>query len=102
MRRRRNPQIRLWLSGHTHYRLEREGQTEQQGATLLAALGSTCYQHIEGTEPGPAGRMDRAASQSRVLEVWPDRAVLKARDHAAGQWLEDLAVAPSTTGEAAR
>ena len=89
---RRNPQIRLWLSGHTHYRLELAGQVDWQRRTLFAALGSTCYQYVTAAGAAPSGRIDRSASQSRVLEVWSDRAVLRARDHEAGRWLDDLAV----------
>ena len=94
---RENPQVKLWLSGHTHLPLETEGQVHQDGGVTFAALGSTFYQFklAEGTDPSrPRGgwTKDFAASQNRVLEVYPERLILRAWDHRRRAWLEDLTV----------
>jgi 3',5'-cyclic AMP phosphodiesterase CpdA len=93
----RNPQVRLWFSGHTHMELDAENQLVQQGRTLFLGLGSTCYLYTPASgsaEPdSPAGyRKNREASQSRVLEIWPDRVAIRTRDHAAGAWLDHLEI----------
>lgn len=81
-----NPQVRLWLSGHTHQRLDQNGQRVQQGQTTFVSLGSTFYFF-----DGPNGlNKDFGASQSRVMEIWPDKVVIKARDHVAKAWMDDL------------
>jgi Icc protein len=93
-----NPQVKLWLSGHTHRRLEAPGQVVRQGGVVFAALGSTFYQVMpseaaQGGRPGRSGsRRDLGASQSRLLEIWEDRVVLKARDHVRQVWLDELEV----------
>lgn len=92
----RNPQVRLWFSGHTHHRLEMDNQVVQQGTTWFTALGSTCYLYRPdpgypgGLDEPPGWRKDWTLSESRVLEVWPDRVVIRSRDHAARRWLGDL------------
>lgn len=87
-----NPQVKLWLSGHTHIRVEEKGQTVKQGGVTFAALGSTFYQ-FKSSAPGAEGlQKDFSASQSRMLDVWPDRVVLRTRDHEKQVWLDDLDV----------
>lgn len=84
----RNPQVKLWLSGHTHLRVEEPGQRVVQGGVTYASLGSTFYLF-----DSPSGRgKDPGASQSRMLEIWPDRLLLRARDHQRQAWLDDLDV----------
>ncbi len=75
-----NPQVRLWFSGHTHYPLDLKGQIVTRGRVTYIALGSTFYLIR------PAGN-DTEASQSRLMEIYPDKVVVKARDHARRAWL---------------
>ena len=88
----RNPQVKLWFSGHTHRRVDLENQVSKQGHTTFVALGSTAY--LLGAPPGggSGGGKDYTASQSRVMEIYPDRVVIRARDHVAKQWLDNLTV----------
>lgn len=94
---RRHPQVRLWFSGHTHYQLDLPGQVVTRGNTVFAALGSTIYLYTpapgarEKGDVPPDFHKDAGASQSRVMEIWPDKVVVKARDHAGGRWLDKLA-----------
>lgn len=87
----KNPQVKLWLSGHTHQRIEAESNTAQIGETRFLSLGSTAYQ-IYLDANGQAKDRDWEASQSRLLEIWPDRIELKSRDHQAKQWLDQVAL----------
>ncbi|HLN60710.1 MAG TPA: metallophosphoesterase [Symbiobacteriaceae bacterium] len=94
----KNPQVRLWLSGHTHLALQWEGQVVRQGGVTFACLGSTYYQFVASDAPEDQGgwpaaggyKKDLSASQSRVMEVWPDRVVVRARDHVKQVWLDKL------------
>jgi Icc protein len=86
-----NPQVKLWLSGHTHQRIEAEAPKVQIGQTRFLGLGSTAYQ-IYLDENGQARKRDWEASQSRLMEIWPDRIEIKARDHQAKQWIEQVAL----------
>jgi 3',5'-cyclic-AMP phosphodiesterase len=94
----RNPQVKLWLSGHSHLALQWQGQRVQLDGVTYACLGSTFYQFVSSDAPEdqdgwPAGggyKKDLSASQSRVMEVWPDRVVVRARDHAKQAWLDHL------------
>jgi 3',5'-cyclic AMP phosphodiesterase CpdA len=81
-----NPQVRLWFSGHTHRRLEAESQVVKQGNVTFVALGSTIYQL---NVAGKRGR-DNDASQSRLMEVYPDKVVIRSRDHTEGRWMDEL------------
>lgn len=87
----KNPQVKLWLSGHTHQRIEAESNTAQIGQTRFLSLGSTAYQ-IYLDANGQALERDWEASQSRLLEIWPDRIELKSRDHQSKQWLDQVAL----------
>jgi 3',5'-cyclic AMP phosphodiesterase CpdA len=101
----RNPQVKLWLSGHTHIQLDAPGQVAKQSGVTFACLGSTFYQFVsksapgyQGGWPGPDGyEKDLSASQSRMLDVWPDRVVLRTRDHVKETWLDQLDVTISRT-----
>ena len=92
----KHPQVKLWLSGHTHIPVAAEGQVVAKGGVTYAGLGSTFYQFVpstvdedQGGWPAAGGyRKDLSASQSRLLEVWPDRLVLRARDHASQAWID--------------
>lgn len=88
----RNPQIRLWFSGHTHQRLEAPGQAVKQGKTTFICLGSTFYQIVKSDDNADGYRKDTSKSQSRVMEIWPDQLVIKARDHVEQRWLDDLQI----------
>lgn len=79
----RNPQVRLWFSGHTHQPVDVPGQAVTREKTTFIALGSTFYLFALSSTP------DFAASQSRMLELYPDRAVVRARDHVRQRWLSD-------------
>lgn len=85
----KNPQVKLWLSGHTHQRIEAESNKAQIGQTRFLSLGSTAYQ-IYLDANGQARDRDWEASQSRILEIWPEKIVLKSRDHQAKQWLDQV------------
>lgn len=87
----KNPQVKLWLSGHTHQRIEAESNKAQIGQTRFLSLGSTAYQ-IYLNESGQAKDRDWEANQSRLLEIWPDRVELRSRDHQAKQWLDQVAL----------
>lgn len=92
-----NPQIRLWLSGHTHQLMEAPGQVAREGAVTFVALPSTYYQFVpsqaeedQGGWPSSGGfTKDAGSNQSRLLEIWPDQLVLKARDHQRKVWLQE-------------
>ncbi|HEY3367487.1 MAG TPA: metallophosphoesterase [Symbiobacteriaceae bacterium] len=84
--RRKNPQVKLWFSGHTHRALQAQGQVVQQEQTTFAALGSTAYLLQTGAGVG----RDPDASQSRFMEIYPDKVVIRARDHAARAWMDQL------------
>lgn len=86
----RNPQVKLWFSGHTHRALTFANQVVRKEQTTFVALGSTFYLLMPPTEPGARFRRDTGASQSRVMDIYPDKVVIHARDHAAGRWLEEL------------
>lgn len=77
----RHPQVRLWFSGHTHFPLDQPGQIVTQDRCTFVALGSTFYL-IK-----PSGK-DAGASQSRLLEVFPDRVSIRVRDHARRSWFD--------------
>jgi 3',5'-cyclic AMP phosphodiesterase CpdA len=79
----KNPQVKLWFSGHTHQLIELQGQSLKQGEVTFAALGSTFYLFDSS---GSTKNFD--ASESRMLEVWPDRVVLRSRNHANQAWFD--------------
>ncbi|MGE5675854.1 MAG: metallophosphoesterase family protein [Mycobacterium leprae] len=87
----KNPQVKLWFSGHTHMGAEVKGNVNRKGGVTYVGLGSTYYQFVETKEQTEFGnfRKDLSASQSRLLEVWPDRVVIRARDHVAHAWMPD-------------
>lgn len=101
-----NPQVKLWLSGHTHIGLAEPGQVVTQKGVTFAALGATAYQFVasdapedQGGWPGPGGfRKDPTANQSRLLEVWPDRLELHVRDHRQQLFLPHLTVSIPLNG----
>jgi Icc protein len=64
----------LWFSGHTHCRMDRPDQLAAEEMTLY--VGGGCL-HNE-------------TSQSRWVDVYPDRIVLRIRDHINRQWLDDF------------
>lgn len=92
-----NPQVRLWFSGHTHMGAEIPGNAVKQGGVTYVGLGSTFYQFVksyaaedQGGWPSYGGfKKDLSANQSRMLEVWPDRLVVRARDHLRHTWMEE-------------
>lgn len=89
----KHPQVKLWFSGHTHQRLEAEPKKVEIGTTRFLGLGSTAYQlYYDESEGSWPYRRDWDASQSRLLEIWPDRIDVLARDHQHERWLDDLAV----------
>jgi Icc protein len=89
----RNPQVKVWFSGHTHQRIDAEAKDVRIGQTRFLALGSTFYQlFYDESKTGWPYRQDLQASQSRLMEIWPDRIDLKVRDHGAGVWLNELAL----------
>jgi 3',5'-cyclic AMP phosphodiesterase CpdA len=96
----KNPQVKLWLSGHTHMGAEIPGNIATKDGVAYVGLGSTFYQFTpseapedQGGWPGGSGfRKDLSASESRFLEVWPDRVVVKARDHARQAWIDSQAL----------
>jgi 3',5'-cyclic AMP phosphodiesterase CpdA len=87
----KNPQIKIWLSGHTHMGAEIKGNVSGKGGVLYVGLGSTYYQFVPSDTPTEFGdfKKDLSASQSRMMEVWPDRVVIRARDHVAKAWMDD-------------
>lgn len=89
----RNPQVKLWLSGHTHMGAEVPGNLVQQNGVTFVGLGSTFYHFVQSKAPEAAQFggfvKDLKASQSRLLDVWPDRLVLRARDHARQAWMDE-------------
>jgi Icc protein len=70
---RRRPGVILF-SGHTHCRMDREDQIFVDQKTLY--VGGGCL-HNE-------------TSQSRWVDVYPDRIAFRVRDHINRQWLEDF------------
>jgi 3',5'-cyclic-AMP phosphodiesterase len=88
----KNPQVKLWFSGHTHRALQVEGQVVKKGETTFVALGSTIYLLVPPSAPGERFKRDSDASQTRVMDIFPDKVVIRARDHAAGRWMDDLTV----------
>ncbi|HWI65823.1 MAG TPA: metallophosphoesterase [Symbiobacteriaceae bacterium] len=84
----KNPQVKLWFSGHTHRRVDVDGQVVEKNGVTFMGLGSTIY--LLGPRPGGGSGRDTEASQSRMLEIYPDRVRILARDHVAGQWMDAL------------
>ncbi|MDF2627053.1 MAG: hypothetical protein K0R39_884 [Symbiobacteriaceae bacterium] len=83
-----NPQVKLWFSGHTHRKVDYEGQVVEKNGVTFMGLGSTIY--LLGRSSEGRNVRDNNACQSRFLEIYPDRVVIRARDHAAGRWLDEL------------
>jgi 3',5'-cyclic-AMP phosphodiesterase len=83
-----NPQVKLWFSGHTHRKLEYEGQVVEKNGITFMGLGSTIY--LLGRTADGRNARDNTANQSRFLEIYPDRVRVRARDHVAGRWLDEL------------
>lgn len=96
-----NPQVKLWLSGHTHMGAEIAGNVVQQQGVTFMGLGSTFYQFVKSEKPEDQGgwpsfggfQKDLSSNQSRWLEFWPDKVVIRARDHANKAWMDDFQVA---------
>ncbi|MDF2630795.1 MAG: hypothetical protein K0R39_4626 [Symbiobacteriaceae bacterium] len=87
----RNRQVKLWLSGHTHMGPEREGNVANLNGVTYIGLGSTFYQFAPatGAEDKFGGfKQDWDASGSRMLDIWADRTVIRARDHVSKTWLD--------------
>ncbi|MCL6455109.1 MAG: metallophosphoesterase [Alicyclobacillus sp.] len=61
----------LWFTGHTHCRMDRSDQLVEQDGTWFIGGGCVC-----GDTP-----------QSRWVEVYPDRTVLRIRDHMQDNWV---------------
>ncbi len=87
-----NPQVKLWFSGHTHMGPEIAGNVAHIDGVTYVGLGSTFYQFVPSDAPEAADyggfRKDLSVNQSRMMEVWPDRLVLRARDHVRRSWME--------------
>ncbi|HWI53444.1 MAG TPA: metallophosphoesterase [Symbiobacteriaceae bacterium] len=88
----RNPQVKVWLSGHTHMGAEIPGNVIARSGVTYVGLGSTFYNFTPGGTDHEYGgfKKDLSASQSRMLEVWPDKVLIRARDHVARVWNEKL------------
>lgn len=87
-----HPQIKLWLSGHTHMGAAIAGNVARKDGITYVGLGSTCYQFVPATGKDAVYSgfaKDLSACESRMLEVWPDRMVIRARNHAQKAWLDD-------------
>ncbi|HWI50722.1 MAG TPA: metallophosphoesterase, partial [Symbiobacteriaceae bacterium] len=84
----KNPQVRLWFSGHTHRKPEVAGQVAVKNGVTFVGLGSTAY--MLGPKPGGGSGRDTEASQSRMLEIYPDRIRVLTRDHVAAGWMDAL------------
>ncbi|MGE5672363.1 MAG: hypothetical protein ACM3XM_00550, partial [Mycobacterium leprae] len=67
----------------------------KKGQTTFMGLGSTIYQLQQS--PGHFGR-DTEASQSRLMEVYADRVVVRSRDHTEGRWMDELTVTIQRNG----
>lgn len=94
---RQNPQVKLWLSGHTHMGAEIEGNVVQQQGVTFMGLGSTFYQFVPSQAPEDLAsfggfKKDLSSNQSRWLEFWPDKVVIRARDHAQKAWMDQYQV----------
>ncbi|MDF2630905.1 MAG: hypothetical protein K0R39_4736, partial [Symbiobacteriaceae bacterium] len=93
----KHPQIKLWLSGHVHMGADVTGNAARHGGLTYLGLGSTFYQFVGSDAPedqggwpsGDGWKKDLSASHSRMMEVWPDRVVIRARDHARQVWLDE-------------
>lgn len=92
-----NPQVRLWFSGHTHRALNVENQVVSKEHTTFVALGSTIYLLSPPDQAGARFKRDTGASQSRVMDIYPDKVVIHARDHTGGEWMEELKVIVART-----
>jgi len=92
-----HPQVKLWLSGHVHMGADVAGNAARRDGLTFLGLGSTFYQFVHSDAPEDQGgwpsgdgfKKDLSASQSRMMEVWPDRVVIRARDHARQVWLDE-------------
>lgn len=87
----KNAQVKVWLSGHTHMGAEIQGNVVAKNGVTYVGLGSTYYQFApaEGAEAKFSGfKQNFDASQSRMLELWPDKVLIRTRDHAAKAWME--------------
>jgi 3',5'-cyclic AMP phosphodiesterase CpdA len=96
----RHPQVKLWLSGHVHMGADVAGNAARRDGVIHLGLGSTFYQFVPsdaadeqgGWPSGDGFKKDLSASQSRMMEVWPDRVVIRARDHSNQAWLNEQEV----------
>ncbi len=90
----KHPQVKLWFSGHTHMGAEIPGNVSRQGNVTFAGVGSTYYQFVPSSAPEAAeyGGFVKSVkvNQSRMLEVWPEKVVVRTRDHIAKAWMTDL------------
>lgn len=90
----RNPQVKLWFSGHTHQRQEGENQVSGQGSVTFVGVGSSFYTFVPSDKPEArefGGFVkDLRRSDSRVVDVYADKLVVRARDHAAKAWVDSL------------
>lgn len=90
----KHPQIKLWFSGHTHMGAEVAGNVSRQGHVTFMGVGSTYYQFVKSDAPEAAeyGGFIKSVkvNQSRMLEVWPEKVVVRTRDHIAKAWLTEL------------
>lgn len=84
----KHKQIKLWFSGHTHRPVQMDQQVMKQGQTTFLGLGSIAYL-VQPKSGGGIGR-DTDAAQTRYLEIFPDKVVVRACDHAARRWMDEL------------
>lgn len=93
---RRNPQVKLWFSGHTHMPAAEPGNLVTQEGVTFVGLGSTFYMFDRSAElPGPdigGYRRNLSANQSHLLDLWPDRVEVRPRDPVTGTFLDQASV----------
>lgn len=96
-----NPQVKLILNGHTHQRMTDAQQWVQDSSGVWVAGGaSTAYRReytAQNTWDTSIKRYD--LEESPVLEIYPDRMVVRGRRHQAGAqgWVSDQTLTGPTT-----
>lgn len=83
-----NPQIKLWFSGHTHYRLG-PGEMCHRNGVYFVGMGATSY--LPDHEHG-LSQEDLELSHCRVLEIQKDSLRVRTVDLRKCAWIDSLEI----------
>jgi len=96
----RHPQIKCWVSGHTHAPLAHTNQIVYRHGIWFVGGASSFYTNNIWPKRGPRtgpylgrlfdNKLDFSANESRFVSVYRDKIVIRARDHTSRQWMDHL------------